>query len=242
MKHNMPLALIDKLICHPHRRHYEPCRCIGHSFSVQGLDCKYIPASKGNMETPIILYCHGSRRNMCSCSHVAAFFHTLNVDVVLFDYSGFGFSVDRQDSYSPDCLTNDTILVIRYLQESFPQKRLYVYGHSLGAVIAMRAVASLQLNIAGLIVEGAFAQASAIAPIPWWLSWCLGIDSKYQPQHYLSLVTCPVFFAHSIDDQLIPSSQSHILAGRRPVYYLRGSHASPNYDERYAQELLRFIG
>lgn len=93
----------------------------------------YVHPAFPKKEKTIVIYCHGNKRNICSCSHMLPLLDFFGIDLVLFDYYGFGNSVDDTHSvpYSPQSLINSTVSVVNYFLKD-EKSKVILYGHSLG--------------------------------------------------------------------------------------------------------------
>lgn len=242
---------VDRIMCSARRTHRTDCRCFGEIFTVDGIDGRFV--SHPESQT-IIIYCHGNRCNICSCTYFAEFIDFANV--VLFDYHGFGTSTNTPVSpehaqgyatYSPEGLALDTRTVIEFIQELFPDHKIIVYAHSLGAGVALAAVPLLRKPVDGLILEGAFCCLSDIVTLPRWMSWLIDLDGKFDSSRNISQIICPILIVHSVDDEVVPYSQSQMLetyANKGPavkMLYLTGQHERPVYTETYKQALKDFL-
>jgi len=251
---------IDRRLCSAHRDHLPEgqCKCSqlgGAKLTLPGLDVRLF--ANRDPTNPLVIYCHGNKRNICSCHRVIEFLKP-HFNLVIFDYMGFGMSKDTLDGYptlySPEALANDVGLVIRHLQTALPTTKLYVYAHSLGTGIALRSLSKLNVPISGLILEGAFASLSSCLTGSWlgwvasWPVWWL-VDHKYPNAELITRVRVPTMLVHSSDDHVVPFSESEKLLALLPsaqdrlrgIYRLTGPHNGPTYDKAYARALELFV-
>lgn len=253
------MSYINRLICSPRREHYPDCKCslLGTRFSVDGIDGLYV--YRGSQS--VVIYCHGNKRNICSCTYLL---HTANfidsADMVFFDYHGFGNSTDINEQYSPHRLFIDTFTVIRYISRLHPDKKIYLYGHSLGAAIAIFTTVAISSTfilsstvpiptemtvprISGMVIEGAFHTLSEVLPCQLISRW-LGLDEKYQSSDDIRRITCPILFSHSSEDNVIPFEQGRRLAQSvgKEVIVLTGPHNRTQYTEEFRVKLKEFLG
>lgn len=239
------MSLLDRYICSPHRSHFPDCTCSakGQSTIIDGMDVLYVP--RPNSEV-IIIYCHGNKHNICSCTYLLEQF--TDTDMVLFDYHGFGRSTDVDDQYSPDQLKADTIEIVRTVNRMHPEKSIVLYGHSLGGAVALSVLADplCARLISGLILEGTFYKLSDILPLPKAMSWLFGISQKYPNEDYLEHLTefgCPVLVCHSRDDTIIPFAQGEKIANvsYTNVCVLQGPHNRCVYTDEFKWRLHAFL-
>lgn len=237
-------------LCSPRREHFPDCRCdsLGTRLKIGGMDAIHVPPATGaDPRAPVVIYCHGNRRNICSCAHMVKVFD--HCHLVLFDYRGFGRSDDGPEALMAWGLACDVVAVISECLVSFPDRAIFVYGHSLGAAIALNALSGSAIldRVSGLILEGAFHTPSAVAPywpIGGWLAWALGLDAKYPAGDRLAHIgSRRVMLIHSVDDAIVPYAEGEKLAReiRAPIHRLAGPHNKPCYNESYRAAIQAFI-
>ncbi len=203
----------------------------------------FLPARKPRAT---LLFFHGNAGNISHRLNSLKIFHDLNLDVLIFDYRGYGQSggkVTEQGTYL------DAEAAWRYLteQRGTPPAEILLFGRSLGAAIAAYLAARHQAK--GLILESTFTSvpdmASELYPFfpARWLS-----RFRYDTRGYLRSVSCPVLVIHSRDDELIPFHHGLQLyeAARPPKRFLElsGGHNEGfmTTGSRYLESLDEFIG
>ena len=130
----------------------------------------------------------------------------------IFDYPGYG---QTQGDPTPQSTVASAKETIKYLVNSHC-KKLYIYGHSLGGQIAMRAVWELdektQKDIALLIVDSSFLSYQNVAKTllqkywyTWPLSWIpyLTMSDSYAIGDQVSEIQTPMLVIHSKNDEII---------------------------------------
>jgi fermentation-respiration switch protein FrsA (DUF1100 family) len=159
-----------------------------------------------------ILYCHGNGGNLTDVAWVAENLSKRNLDVMIFDYRGYGRSegslTDEWGLYA------DTEAAYDYLrrERGVKAEKLVLYGQSLGTAVAID-VASRQ-SCGALIVESGLSSASdmGVVAFPWlprWLHW-LG-KNRFESARKIPKAKCPVLVAHGTDDDVIPVDQGRKL-------------------------------
>lgn len=169
------------------------------------LDGWFVPADKAR---GVVLFFHGNAGNISHRHDSIQIFNSLGLDVLIFDYRGYGQSTGTP---SEPGTYLDSEAVWRYLVEerSIPPQNIILFGRSLGGAIAVH-LASEQ-NPAALIVESTFTSVPDLAAelYPW-----LPVRSMsrfhYNALQKMRSVTCPVLVVHSPQDEIIP-----IRHGRR---------------------------
>jgi fermentation-respiration switch protein FrsA (DUF1100 family) len=166
-----------------------------------------------------VLYCHGNSGNLTNVAWVAEDLSKHNLDVLIFDYRGYGRSEGEiTDEWG---LYSDTNAAYDYLtlERSVKPEKLVLYGQSLGTTAAID-VASRR-SCRALIVDSGLSSASdmgakAFPILPRWLHW-LG-KNRFESERKIANVKCPVLVTHGTNDPVIPVEQGHKLfeAAREP--------------------------
>ncbi len=183
----------------------------------------YIPADD---RRGVVLFSHGNAGNMSHRLDSIKIFNDLGLDVLIFDYRGYG---ESDGSPSEQGTYKDGDAVWRYLTEyrAIADAEIIVFGRSLGAAIATY-IAS-EHTPGGLIVESGFTSVPDLAAkiYPWlpvrWLTRII-----YPNAERLQKVSSPVLVIHSRDDEIIPFDQGQMLfnLAHEPKSFLelRGGH------------------
>jgi len=199
------------------------------------------PAAQAS--APAVLYFHGSRWNLTGQLSRIGQLHDFGFSVLAIDYRGFG----KSDGGVPseESVYQDARAAWRRFTELVPDaKRRFIYGHSLGAAVAVDLAAELDRDAAangteparGLIVESSFTTlvdaAKALSyswlPVQWILS------QKFDTLGKITEVTMPVLFVHGAADRFVPARFSQALydAARAPKRLLLVEGATHNNSMR----------
>lgn len=192
-----------------------------------------------------LLHLHGNAGNISHRLELLQIFHALGVNVLLFDYRGYGRS---EGAPSEAGLHRDAEAAWTHLtqQRRLAPADIVVHGQSMGGVFA--AWLAARRAPAGLILESAFTSAPDIAAdvYPWlpgrWLAR-LRLDTRGA----LAEVRCPVLVIHSTDDEIIPYAHGERLhaAAREPKRLLAigGDHNAGFWISReaYAAGVREFL-
>ena len=199
--------------------------------------------------SPLLLYLHGARWDvMASVSRVRRM-HELGFGVLVIDYRGFGKS--GTELPSERTAYEDAHAAWRWLAAQRPGAPRYVFGHSLGAAIAVDLAAAVD-DEAGLMVESAFTSIPAVvAGMRWgWLPLGPLITQRFDAASRIARVKVPVLVVHGSDDQLIRPALGQALFEQVPgpnkkfVLVEGGSHHSTNSigHDQYATALRELFG
>lgn len=189
----------------------------------------FVPAlAKGvqGVERGTVLFFHGNAGNISHRMEYLLMFHRLGYDTFIFDYRGYG-----QSSGSPsESGTNlDAEAAWRYLTETkgIPPARIVLFGESLGGAVA--AWLAARQKPAVLVLASVFTSVPDMAAkIYPFLPVRLLSRFDYNTLGYLRSITCPVFVAHSPQDEIVPLEHGRMLyqAAPEPKQFLelQGGH------------------
>jgi uncharacterized protein len=206
----------------------------------------YVPAQEARAT---VLFFHGNAGNISGRLESIMIFHELRLNVMIFDYRGYGRSEGKpteQGTYM------DAIAAWRYLTEVQDKnpRDIILFGRSLGGGIA--SWLGSEVDAGGLVLESVFTStvdlASEIYPfIP--VRWLLRIH--YPVIDYLDDIRMPVLIAHSRDDEVIPYHHGQNLyeaasepkfrmemqGGHNDGFIVTGRHYVDGWD-RFLKEVL----
>ena len=174
----------------------------------------------------VILFCHGNAGNISHRLDSIQIFHRLGLDVLIFDYRGYGQSEGKPSEIGTYL---DAEAAWQYLvkeRQVMPDK-IIVFGRSLGgAVVAHQARTH---KPGALILESTFTSVPDLAANVYpFLPVKLMSLFKYDTAGYLKGVTCPILIVHSPDDEMMPYKHGQRLfeAANEPKEFLEisGSH------------------
>ena len=181
------------------------------------------PAAKGTM-----LFFHGNAGNISHRMEYLLMFHRLGYNTFIFDYRGYGQS---SGSPSESGTYLDAQSAWRYLTEAkgIPPARIVLFGESLGGAVA--AWLAMNEKPGALVLASVFTSVPDMAAkIYPFLPVRLLSRFDYNTIEYLQSVTCPVFVAHSPQDDIVPFAHGRALyqAASEPKQFLelQGGHNS----------------
>ena len=181
------------------------------------------PAAKGTM-----LFFHGNAGNISHRMEYLLMFHRLGYNTFIFDYRGYGQS---SGSPSESGTYLDAQSAWRYLTEAkgIPPARIVLFGESLGGAVAAWLATNEKPGV--LVLASVFTSVPDMAAkIYPFLPVRLLSRFDYNTIEYLQSVTCPVFVAHSPQDDIVPFAHGRALyqAAPEPKQFLelQGGHNS----------------
>jgi len=182
----------------------------------------FIPA-----KTPraFLIFCHGNGGNISHRLEKLVMFNNLNLDVLIFDYRGYGTSKGRP---SENGLYLDAEAVYEYMknEKGAPPERIIIYGESLGGAVAVDLASRHETG--GVIIEGGFTSVKDMAKkifpfIPTFI-----YKSRFDSLEKIKAVKTPKLIFHSADDEVVPFELGKALydAAEEPKEFveIKGGH------------------
>lgn len=213
-----------------------------HTEDGEALQGWFIPAPQAH---GTLLYLHGNGGNIGHRLDPIAVFHQLGLNVLIFDYRGYGASTGKP---SEQGTYQDALAGWSYLTQTrkLPAERIVLFGESLGGSIA--AWLAARHTPAALMIYASFTSVPEMAqelypmfPARWIARY------RYDTRAALAAVSCPVLIMHSPEDEIIPFRHGQALsaAARGPTQFveLRGGHNDALLVSRevYAREVGEFL-
>lgn len=156
-----------------------------------------------------VLFFHGNAGNISHRLDFLPMFQKLKLNTFIFDYRGYGQSsgIPTEEGTYKDALTAWQYLTqVREISSS----EIVLYGESLGGAVAARLAAQQKPGL--LVLASVFTSvpdlASTIYPF---LPVRTIARFDYNTLKYLDAVDCPVFVAHSPQDEVVPFSHGKRL-------------------------------
>jgi fermentation-respiration switch protein FrsA (DUF1100 family) len=192
-----------------------------------------------------VLFLHGNAGNVSHRMDYLSMFHSLGYSTFIIDYRGYGASSgtpSEQGTYL------DAEAAWQYLTEyrNIDPERIILFGESLGGAVA--AWLAAREKPGALVLASSFTSvpdmAAKLFPI---LPVRLLSRFEYDTLKSLKSVSCPVFIAHSPEDEVVPYVQGRALYAAAPepkqFLQLQGGHNRGLIFVRkeWADELDRFI-
>lgn len=161
-----------------------------------------------------VLVSHGNGGNVAHRTHLLRDLPRLGLDVLVFDYRGYGLSAD----VAPDeqGLYRDGRAALAWLRErsELPASRVVLFGESLGAGVAVQLAHELLPDApAALILESPFTSladaAGALYPV---LPVRLLLRDRYDNAAKLPALKAPLLVVHGARDSIVPAAQGRALS------------------------------
>ncbi|NQT25691.1 alpha/beta hydrolase [candidate division KSB1 bacterium] len=150
-----------------------------------------------------LLYCHGNKNSMDEYWDRVMFLHELEINLLIFDYQGYGMS---EGESSEAGLHADGNAALNYLRSrnDVQEDSICFYGNSLGNVVSIY-LAAEQMDPLCLIAECPFAsansltQGSTILDIPpLWLT-----EGEFNNANLIKRINTPLLLLHGEEDDFV---------------------------------------
>lgn len=193
----------------------------------------------------LLLFSHGNAGNISHRLESIALFHELGLNVLIYDYRGYGKSggaPSEKGTYM------DLQAAWRHATGplGYSPSRIYLFGRSLGGGVT--SWLATRVKAAGVILESTFTSMPDLAAELYWyipVRWL--ISYSYNTADRLHRIKLPILVVHSTEDELIPFSHGQALFQRatEPKWFLpiKGSHNRGFLQSRarYRQGLKKFL-
>jgi pimeloyl-ACP methyl ester carboxylesterase len=252
----MLLALLNGILFYPVKEHvWDPSqnyRALRIHNRISAWHFQNFPGNK------TILFCHGNAGNISHRDYVIELCHRHHLNLLIFDYSGFGQSAGYP-SQRQICRDGETAyLYLRdqpYIEADGTTRRMtpddiIIWGESLGGAVA--ASIATRHPCSTLILMSTF---SSLDDIVWHqdsgifaraLVYMLSkITDMLSTKYRISSIRCPIALVHSTEDDLIPYSNAVSLYNaishdRKILIPIRGGHSTPDISSSELRDLLSF--
>lgn len=165
---------------------------------------------------PLIVFLHGNAENISTHFFQLAWVTEIGADLLIFDYPGYGQSMGEATRENIQRATVQVLdEVLGATQPPFKDKRVVLYGQSLGGTILLGALPKLKslTNVKHIVIESSFASYQRIARrklANFWLSWpfqwlpYVAVSDRYSiDDSYAALKLPPLTFIHGEQDQVV---------------------------------------
>ena len=183
----------------------------------------YVPAGNARLS---VLFCHGNAGNISHRLETLSLLNTLGVNVLIFDYAGYGLSEGKASEAQT---YRDVETAWRFLVEEkgANPKSIVLFGRSLGGGVATWLAAKEAPG--ALIVESTFSSVPEMgAKLYPFLPVRLLARVHYDSGARISQIASPQLFIHSREDEIVPFEQGlslYRLANEPKTFVeIHGSH------------------
>lgn len=154
-------------------------------------------------QAPVALYLHGARWDIVGSLFRIRQLQAMGFSVLGIDYRGFGKSDPTPPSEA--LAYEDAAAAWQWLAERYPERRRFIYGHSLGGAIAIE-LASRVNDESGTMVEGTFTSIPDVfATLRFgWLALEPLITQRFAAIEKVARIDSPLLVIHGSDDRVVP--------------------------------------
>jgi len=201
-----------------------------------------VPAAAART-APYVLFCHGNAGNLEHRLQHLRGFREIGVNVLMFDYRGYGTSTGRPDEEGTYA---DALAAWNYLTEErkVPPSAIALHGESLGGGVAVWLAA--RVTPGALVVESSFTSLVDLGrrvlpflPVGWLCR------HRYESLGRIASLRCPVLIAHGRNDTMIPYEMAQRLFQAAPApklfLNLEGNHNDGGLMANEANRPLRVV-
>lgn len=192
-----------------------------------------------------LIHCHGNAGNISHRLDLLEWLVDLGLEVLIFDYRGYGRSGGRPSEAST---YQDARAAWDWLTGARGRapERILLHGHSLGAAVALEL--ATQVPARALILEAPFTSVPDLgAELYPWLPVRRLARIQYDNRARVGRLSMPLLLMHSPQDEIIPFRHGQTLYAAAPqpkrFLSLRGGHNEAWWLSRdaYRQELRAFM-
>ncbi len=195
------------------------------SSNASPLEAWYIP---GMDALPLIALFHGYAASKSSLLSAAQVFHELGSATLLVDFYGSGGSSGTGTTIGLK-EAGDVVATVDYIRRTWPNRKVVLYGISMGGAAVLRAIGTEKINPDAVIVEATFDsllnagksrfRAMGLPGSPFaellifWGSVQTGSNLfLYNPVDYARSVNCPTLILHGEKDERATLEQARAIA------------------------------
>lgn len=184
----------------------------------------YKEAGKGT-QGPVILFCHGNGGNLSYRQGKLAEFNKIGISVLIFDYSGFGYS--RGVPTEQLCYSNASTFYEYLLKMGYSNTNIIPYGESLGGPVA--SYIARKYNCPKVIIESGLPGVKYLLSyrVPW-LKFLSIFFSDFDMVSFLTGYRGKSLVIHSTDDEIIPYTVTEPVQKLATIFLpMQGNHNDP---------------
>jgi len=173
----------------------------------------FIPApcvAEGTAAKGTVVHMHGNSQNMSAHWCFADWLPARGYNLFVFDYRGYGQSRGAPD---PQGIFEDAVAALDYVRArpDIEGGKLFVFGQSLGGMLAIAAAGASGRGVRAVVAEAPFHSYTAMADdqMP---AEQLVLDDTYCATTYIAkLAPTPLLLLHGTGDRVVPYSHSVTL-------------------------------
>lgn len=208
------------------------------------------PRISAQMGSRTLIYFHGNGGSIGANAEHACRLRNLGLNVLVFDYRGYGQSSDV--SPTEDSVFSDADAAWNYLvkERNVDPHKTIIYGHSLGGAVAIE-MAKRHPDAAALITESTFTSIRAMAELDSnfrFFPLSLILNQRMDSLDKIKSIHMPTFIIHGTADGVVPASMAEQLyaaaPGSKRLYLVEGAgheNCAAIAGQNYQYRMLEFL-
>ena len=195
----------------------------------------------------IVIFCHGTNGNITQRKYVYDFCKMFNLNLILFDYFGYGQSSGKPTEHT---LYSSSKIALDYCHSKY-KNEIIIWGESLGGTTATY-LATQSSKCKYLILMSTFSSLYDLLKylkvkymndnVIDTLSY---IYNNFPTKKIIKKVKCPVVIIHSEEDELISIENAKILFNeclidKKKLIIMKGIHTKPTLNVEQFKDILDF--
>lgn len=195
-----------------------------------------------------VLHMHGNAQNMTAQWQYVQWVPARGYNVFVFDYRGYGQSHGKPE---PKGVFEDAIAALDYLRAraDIDTNKLFVFGQSLGGMIAIASVGASPAGVRAVLAEAPFHSYTQLADDRMPGEGPIVDETWSATSHVAKLAPIPLLLIHGTHDGVVPYGHSEMLLAearepKRLVTVEGGDHLdimTDRYGTRYQDMMMDFF-
>jgi pimeloyl-ACP methyl ester carboxylesterase len=180
------------------------------------------PYDTPNSRRKLIIYSHGNAEDLLTCSQfIRELSDNLKMDVVAWDYSGYGLNEIDTFERSADGINLSLQTIIDYMiqQKGYHMSNILLWGYSLGTGPSTHMASVLSQRKtppAGLVLFGAYSSILDVVKDVTQQDLSKIFSERWNSKEVIQNVTSPILLVHGQSDGLIRPLHADTLHARNP--------------------------
>lgn len=157
-----------------------------------------------------VIHMHGNAQNMTAHWQYAAWVPSRGYNLFVFDYRGYGQSRGKPE---PQGIFEDSVAALDHLRTrtDIDTEKLFVFGQSLGGMLAIAAAGASQQGVCAVLAEAPFHSYSAVADDMMPAAELILDDTYCATTYVAALSPIPLLLLHGTKDKVVPHAHSVML-------------------------------
>lgn len=187
----------------------------------------------GDEDGVTVILNHGNAGNIGHRLEKLLIFHNLGLNVLIFDYRGYGKS---EGAPSESGLYKDAMAAYIYLTEKrkVSEDQIVLYGESIGGAVVIDL--ARKVKVRALITEETFTSVKDMAKIAYPFLPHFVFSTRFDSVAKIRQVGCSKLIIHSVDDEIVPFPMGEKLFDEalplKTFLKIRGTHNTAFLDSQ----------